>query len=87
MASYSVFVTRPARKELAEVPSLHRERIVARIGALATDPRPSGRERLSLQEKHRVRQGEYRIVCMIREAAVTVLAIKIGHRRDVYRKP
>jgi len=86
MASYSVFVTSSARKELAEVPSRDRERIVARIGALADDPRPPGCEKLSLQEKYRVRQGDYRIVYTIKDTEVTVCVVKIGHRRDVYRR-
>jgi len=86
MASYSVFVARSARKELAEVPSRDRERILARIGALARDPRPSGCEKLSLQDKYRIRQGNYRIVYTIQDAEVTVWIVKVGHRRDVYRE-
>ena len=85
MASYSVFVTRSARKELAEVPPRDRERIMALTGALANDPRPPGCEKLSLHEKYRVRQGDYRIVYTIQDAAVTVWVVKVGHRRDVYR--
>jgi mRNA interferase RelE/StbE len=65
---------------------LQRDRILARIGALADDPRPSGCEKLSLQDKYRVRQGDYRIVYTIQDAEV-VWVVKIGHRRDVYRKP
>jgi mRNA interferase RelE/StbE len=32
----------------------------------------------------RVRTGEYRIVYDIRDGLVTVLVLKVGHRRDVY---
>lgn len=85
MESYSVFVTRSARKELAEVPPSDRERVVARISSLAMDPHPSGCEKLSLQDKYRVRQGNYRIVYTIQEAEITVWIVKVGHRRDVYR--
>jgi mRNA interferase RelE/StbE len=58
-----------------------------RIGALADDPRPSDCEKLSLQDKYRVRQGDYRIVYTIQDAAITAWVITVGHRRDVHRKP
>jgi mRNA interferase RelE/StbE len=87
MARYSVFVTRSARKELADIPCRDRDRILARIGALADDPRPSDCEKLSLQDKYRVRQGDYRIVYTIQDAAITAWVITVGHRRDVHRKP
>ena len=85
MANYSVLVARSARKELADLPSRDRGRILERIAALANDPRPPGCEKLSLQDKYRVRQGDYRIVYTVSDAEVTVWVIKVGHRRDVYR--
>ena len=33
--------------------------------------------------KYRV--GPYRVVCLIQDEIVTILIIKIGHRREVYR--
>ena len=87
MASYSVLVTRSARRELAEIPCQDRERLLVRVGALADGPRPAGCEKLSLQDKYRVRQGDYRVVYTIQDAEVVVWVVKIGHRRDVYRKP
>lgn len=29
--------------------------------------------------------GRYRIVCDIREQTVTILVVRVGHRKDVYR--
>ncbi len=85
MASYSLFLKRSAAKELESVASKDRRRIVDRIQALATEPRPPGIEKLSGAEKYRVRQGDYRILYTIDDAARTVIVVKIGHRRDVYR--
>ena len=85
MASYSLFLKRSAAKELESVASKDRRRIVDRIQTLATEPRPPGIEKLSGAEKYRVRQGDYRILYTIDDAAHTVVVIKIGHRRDVYR--
>jgi len=33
------------------------------------------------------RLGDYRIVCRIQEASVSILVVRVGHRKNVYRKP
>ena len=85
MASYSLEIKRSAAKELAQVPPKDRGRIVARIQALAEDPRPVGAEKLSGQERYRIRQGDYRILYEIEDQVLRIMVVKIGHRRDVYR--
>jgi mRNA interferase RelE/StbE len=56
-----------------------------RVAALS-DPMQIG-ERLKgdLRDYWRYRVGDYRIVCEIKKAVVTVVVIRVGHRRDVYR--
>lgn len=58
---------------------------MTRIGALATDPRPRGAQKLSGEEKYRIRQGDVRILYAIDDQEAVVTVVKIGHRRDVYR--
>lgn len=86
MASYSIEIKRSAAKELAGLPRQDRARVVTRIQALAREPRPVGSEKLSGQERYRIRQGDYRILYEIRDDALIVMVVKIAHRRDVYRK-
>ncbi len=85
MARYSLFLKRSAAKELQAVPASDCRRLIARIRALAGDPRPPGVEKLSGAEKYRARQGDYRILYSIDDAKRTVIVVKIGHRRDVFR--
>ena len=85
MASYSVFLKRSAAKELEELPLKERRRVAVRIGGLAADPRPQGVEKISGQEKYRIRQGTYRILYTIDDTTRAVTVVKIGHRGDVYR--
>ena len=56
-----------------------------RIEQLARDPRPSGAEMLSGQERYRVRQGDYRMLYEIHDHELVVVVVRIGHRREVYR--
>ncbi|MFV0533350.1 MAG: type II toxin-antitoxin system RelE family toxin [Cumulibacter sp.] len=50
------------------------------------DPRARGKGLVAgLSGKWRYRVGDYRVLCEIRDADLVVLAIEIGHRRDIYR--
>jgi mRNA interferase RelE/StbE len=75
-----------AANELQAIPSKRdRQRIVKRIQGLENDPRPPGAQKLSGQERYRIRQGQYRIIYGIEKAEPVVYVVKIGHRKDVYR--
>jgi mRNA interferase RelE/StbE len=85
MAVYSIFFKDSVRKDLDSIPGNHLQRIMECIGSLAENPRPVGCEKLSGQEKHRIRQGDYRIIYSIQDTRLTVWVVKVGHHRDVYR--
>jgi mRNA interferase RelE/StbE len=85
VASYSVLIKPSAGKELEAIPKKDRLRVVAKIRALADNPRPMGCEKLSGREEYRLRQGRYRIVYSISDDDQTVLIFKVAHRREAYR--
>ena len=85
MASYKILFKQSVAKDLRGVPKKDVQRILERIERLADDPRPPGSEKLSGDEKYRIRQGNYRILYTIEDEIVTVVIVKVGHRRDVYR--
>ncbi|MDT8388961.1 MAG: type II toxin-antitoxin system RelE/ParE family toxin [Lentisphaeria bacterium] len=85
MAGYSIFFRRSVEKDLVRIPKRELSRILARIESLGVDPRPPGCEKLSGQERYRVRQGRYRIIYSVQDNELTVWVVKVGHRRDVYR--
>jgi len=85
MASYELVFKKSVAKDLREFPKADVKRILQRIRSLADDPRPTGCEKLSGQERYRLRQGAYRIVYENDDKVLVVLGVKIGHRRDVYR--
>ena len=85
MAKYKLFIKPSAKKELQKIPNPDFSRITNRIEKLASDPRPQGCEKLSNDEKYRVRQGNYRIIYLIDDVEEEVIIYKIGHRSDVYK--
>lgn len=87
MASYRLLIKPSAAKEIEASPKKDRLRIIKGIQALSSDPRPSGCEKLSgYDDKYRVRQGAYRIVYSVSDVELVVCVVKVGHRREVYRK-
>jgi len=62
-------------------------KIVQRIRSLAQQPRHPSCEKLSGSDRYRVRQGDLRIIYEVADPTATVVVVKIGNRRDVYRRP
>ena len=85
MARYKIFFRESVRKDLGVLPKKEIQKTLHRIEALSEDPRPAGCEKLTGEEKYRIRQGRYRILYSIRDQELTVWVVKIGHRKDVYR--
>ena len=86
MAKYELLIKPSAVKEIDGIgDKKNRQRVVRRILALAEDPRPKGCDKLTRQERYRVRQGAYRIIYAVDDAQQTVLIVKVGHRKEVYR--
>ncbi len=87
MGRYAVEIATPAVKTLRNLPRPDQRRIAARIDALAENPRPPGVEKLEgADDLYRIRAGDYRIVYRIEDERLLVLVIRIGHRREVYRR-
>ena len=84
MAKFEVLILPSVRKDIRNIPKDDLRRITKRIDLLQDDPRPMGCVKLSGSEYYRIRQGDYRIIYEIRDAALIVLVIKVGNRRDVY---
>ena len=67
MANYKVYIKPSAVKEIEALPKKERTRIIKKIQGLASNPRPTGCEKLTSEEKYRVRQGRYRIIYLIKD--------------------
>ncbi len=85
MAAYKVYFKESVEKDFGAIPKKDLVKILSRIRGLAANPRPSGCEKLTGQERYRVRQGRYRIVYSIQDDVLTVWIVKVGHRKDIYR--
>jgi mRNA interferase RelE/StbE len=85
MGRYKLVFRKSVTRDMRQIPNRDLRRILATIDALSEDPRPAGVEKLSGQERYRVREGDYRVVYEISDDEVIVVVVRIGHRKDVYR--
>lgn len=86
MANYKILIKPSTVKELKRLRKKDVQRITLKIQSLSDEPRPHGCEKLSAQERYRIRHGNYRIVYSIEDDKLIVYVIKISHRSDVYNK-
>jgi mRNA interferase RelE/StbE len=86
VAGYSLRIKSSAAREIEDIDGkADRRRVVERIERLAEEPRPRGCVKLAREGFYRVRQGRYRIVYEVRDAALIVLVVRVGDRRDIDR--
>lgn len=84
--TYSITYAPSAAKAIRKLDRPTARRLIEAIGALASDPRPSGCLQLKGGDGElRVRVGDYRIVYDVQDDELLVLVLKAGHRREVYR--
>ncbi len=85
MANFKLLIKPSAVKDIEGLPDKDRSRVVYRIQGLAEDPRPRGCEKLSGDDKYRIRQGKYRILYQINDDEVVVVVVRVAHRKQAYR--
>jgi mRNA interferase RelE/StbE len=86
MGKYKIIFRKSVAQDMRRIPIEIFKKNLAAMDSLSEEPRPSGVERLSGQEKYRVRQGNYRIIYEITDKEVIVVVVKVGYRKDVYRR-
>jgi mRNA interferase RelE/StbE len=86
MVEYKIFFKESVWKDFEKIPKKDLKKILQKIKSLANYPRPYGGEKLTGLNRYRVRYGNYRIVYSIQDNELTIWIVKVGHRKDVYRK-
>jgi len=85
MGEYKIYFKKSVEKDFHIIPKKDLRKIILRIEELAKDPRPPGHEKLTAQDRYRIRQGRYRIIYSIQDKDLTIWVVKVGHRKDIYR--
>jgi mRNA interferase RelE/StbE len=84
--AYTVELSNQAKRDLAALSPELQTRIVKALRTLEVKPRPSGMKKLKGEENtYRLQVGDYRVLYEVHDKRLLGLAVKIGHRREIYR--
>jgi mRNA interferase RelE/StbE len=84
---YAVHFKPSADRQLQRLPVSVQKRIVGEVAVLAKNPHPAGVIKLAGDDNlWRIRIGDYRVVYEIHDDRLTVLVLRVAHRKDVYRQ-
>ncbi|MCC7341507.1 MAG: type II toxin-antitoxin system RelE/ParE family toxin [Bryobacterales bacterium] len=90
MLAYRIEVTPSVERDLRKLDPSIRKQVTRDILSLEENPRPRGVEKLETKEKlWRIHAGpgkSYRVIYQIRDEALLVLVVKVGDRKEVYRR-
>ncbi|MCL5031563.1 MAG: type II toxin-antitoxin system RelE/ParE family toxin [Bacteroidetes bacterium] len=87
MAYYKILWKKSAAKELKNIDKQIIPKIISTVESLSKNPFPLGVKKLSGAEfNYRIRVGDYRIIYSFYKKELTIEIIRVGHRRDVYKK-
>lgn len=86
MDRYTVFISKSIQKKLQKLPDSVAENLELAMLKLEDNPRPDNCKKLSTTEAYRIRIGDYRIIYEIQDEVLTIIVLKIGHRKDIYRR-
>ncbi len=74
-------------KSLKRFPKRDLVRIKKKIEEIGSNlPAPNTTKMKGDNSFHKVRSGDYRIIYEIHDDRLVILIVKIGHRKDVYKK-
>lgn len=84
---YEIKVDRKAAKFIAAQSKNVQRQIVSKIRSLAKDPRPQNCKQLKgMDGVYRIRSGDYRIIYQVIDKQLIVLVVRVGHRKDIYKR-
>ena len=87
MSLYKIEWKNSARKELKKLDKQIIPLILQAVETLAENPYALASKKLVGSDSiYRIRVRDYRIIYNIESSMLTIEAIKVGHRREVYRK-
>ncbi|TSC59307.1 MAG: RelE protein [Candidatus Peregrinibacteria bacterium Greene0416_62] len=82
---YKIIILKHAQKEASTLPQKDQKRISVAITSLATDPFRGKQMHGDYKGVWTIRVWPYRIMYRIEKEMVTVIVLRVGHRKDVYR--
>ncbi|NEQ99945.1 MAG: type II toxin-antitoxin system RelE/ParE family toxin, partial [Cyanothece sp. SIO2G6] len=82
----SVLISKSTQKQIDQLPTSVKPRVLEKLVNLSQEPRPSGCIKLkSYDNQYHIRVGDYRIRYSVDDEYSTIKILQCKHRRDVYK--
>jgi len=83
--SYEIIFTDTSRKQFKKLEKDAQERIIKALERIRIRPEAHVKKLVG-DPGYRLRVGEYRVIIEIEKDELIILVIKIGHRKNIYKK-
>lgn len=84
--TYKILLTKKAQKDVEILERSQQLAVLAKITTLSSNPRPSGCEKIKTTDFWRIRYGDFRIIYQINNDVLIVLIVRVGNRKEIYKK-
>ncbi len=86
MTPHRLLITRRAQKDIAQLANPLKLRIAAALDRIAEDPFLGKALKGEMHGSFSYRVGMHRIIYEIHKLEILVIVLKVGHRREIYRR-
>lgn len=82
--AYEIVWTEIASKQFGHLDKTVQKRIIERLEMASEDPFAYS-TRLVGFDAYKIRVGDYRVITAIEKKILTILVLKVGHRKSIYK--
>ncbi|MBP2622888.1 type II toxin-antitoxin system RelE family toxin [Streptococcus oricebi] len=83
--TYKIIPTPKFAKQFRKMAAFTKKRIKAYLNSIVDNPRAKGKGLIANRSgQWRYRVGDYRVIVNIQDEELIILALEVGHRRDIY---
>ncbi len=83
--NYRIIYASAFLKSLEKISKRDTQKILKKVKLLSENPNPSGSKKLKGHDLFRLRVGDYRVIYNLKDEQLTVIVLKAGHRKNIYR--
>ena len=84
---YNLIPTPHFARQFKKLDKFTQKKIKSYLENILDNPRSRGKMlQANRSDQWRYRIGDYRLICIIEDKELIILALTVGHRRDIYEK-
>ncbi len=87
LKGYKLIFTKSAERDIDKINEKNRKNILSKLEMLVSGGKNLDTKKMQDESNtYRLRCGDYRVVYKVKNKEIVVLVIKVGHRREIYKR-